>query len=129
MYSLVGGVCAALAFSALLLSGSPAAASDTDMNELGVNAASVGLTLLYAPVKLVYSTLGLVIGGMAYGLSGGDSDVIDSVVTPAVRGDYVVMPDHVRQERSIEFFGRDPDYQAQVESSYTEQAVVFEETY
>ena len=33
-----------------------------------------------------------------------------AVITPAVRGDYVVTPAHLRGERELEFIGRDPDY-------------------
>ena len=36
-------------------------------------------------------------------------------MTPAVRGDYFVTPDHLRGERSLEFIGRDPAYQVTVE--------------
>jgi hypothetical protein len=44
-----------------------------------------------------------------------------AVVTPAVRGDYVVTPQHIRGERNLEFFGRSPDYR--------EETVVLEEVY
>ena len=64
-------------------------------------------------MKMVYALCGLVFGGMAWGLSGGDSDVMLAVVTPSVRGDYVVTPSHLRMERRLEFFGSDPEYRAQ----------------
>jgi hypothetical protein len=100
---------------ALAMSAGLATASDTDADQdraskIGVNAASAALTLVYGPVKLTYSALGVVIGGIAYGLSGGDSDVLHAIVTPAIHGDYAVFPKHVRRERRIEFFGRDPEY-------------------
>jgi hypothetical protein len=53
---------------------------------------------------------GLLFGGLAWGLSGGDADVLRAVVTPAVRGDYVVTPSLLRGDRPIEFFGKDPQY-------------------
>ncbi len=104
--------------------GSPDA-SDERSREIGVNAASAALTLLYGPVKLTYSALGIVFGGIAYGLSGGDSDVLHAVVTPAIHGDYIVFPKHVRREQDIEFFGRDPAYRPEeiVDSA------IFEEIY
>ena len=55
-------------------------------------------------------TLGLLVGGAAWGLSGGDAEVLDSVITAAVRGDYVVTPEHIRMERGLEFYGRAPQY-------------------
>jgi hypothetical protein len=79
-------------------------------NEAGIGALSALSTLLYGPVKLTYATLGLMIGGAAWGLSGGDPQVLDSVVTAAVRGDYVVTPEHIRMERGLEFYGRAPRY-------------------
>jgi len=77
-------------------------------NEGGIGAVAALSTLIYGPVKLTYAVLGLFIGGAAWGLSGGDQQVLEAVVTPALRGDYVVTPDHIRMERSIEFYGRDP---------------------
>ncbi len=87
-----------------------ATADDSISNEAGIGALSAVSSLIYGPVKIVYATIGMVIGGIAWGLSGGDSDVLTAVVTPAVRGDYVVTPAHVRFERSLEFFGQDPAY-------------------
>lgn len=86
------------------------AAADELANEAGMGALSALSTLVYAPVKLVYATAGVLFGGIAWGLSGGDSDVMMAVMTPAVRGDYVITPKHLRMEESIEFFGRDPAY-------------------
>jgi hypothetical protein len=83
---------------------------DSISNEAGIGALSALSSLIYGPVKIVYAATGLVVGGIAWGLSGGDSDVLTAVVTPAVRGDYVVTPAHVRFERSLEFFGQDPAY-------------------
>jgi hypothetical protein len=79
-------------------------------NEGGIGAVAALSTLIYGPVKLTYATLGLLVGGAAWGLSGGDQQVLEAVVTPALRGDYVVTPEHIRMERGIEFYGRDPQY-------------------
>ena len=94
----------------LALAAAPTAAwADGDLpNEGGIGAVAALSTLIYGPVKLTYATLGLFIGGAAWGLSGGDQSVLESVVTPAVRGDYVVTPEHIRMERGLEFYGRDP---------------------
>ena len=83
----------------------------TDLpNEGGIGAVAALSTLVYGPVKLCYATIGLVVGGFAWGLSGGDTEVLNSVITAAVRGDYVVTPEHIRMERGLEFYGRDPQY-------------------
>jgi len=93
----------------LALAAAPTAAwADEMANEGGIGAVAALSTLLYGPVKLTYATLGLLVGGAAWGLSGGDQQVLSAVVNPALRGDYVVTPDHIRMERSLEFYGRDP---------------------
>jgi hypothetical protein len=100
---------------ALILSMAVPSAVQADMgsdlpNEGGIGAVAALSTLIYGPVKLTYAVLGLLIGGSAWGLSGGDQQVLEAVVTPAVRGDYVVTPQHIRMERSLEFYGREPQY-------------------
>lgn len=108
------------------------AAADSMASEGGVGALSAVTSLIYGPVKIVYATLGLVFGGLAWGLSGGDSDVLAAVVTPAVRGDYVVTPSNLRGEDPIEFFGQDPAYRlstAQSETVIVEQEALIEDDY
>ncbi len=102
----------ALLACAVLLALAPrvALADDSMESEAGLGAASALCSLLYGPTKVLYATAGLLFGGLAWGLSGGDGDVLRAVVTPAVRGDYVVTPSHLRGERPIEFFGKDPEY-------------------
>ena len=104
---------------ALVFQAGPARA-DVAAAEAGTGIASVAATLIYSPVKVVYSVMGVVFGGFAYGLSGGDAQVMQAVMIPAVRGDYVVTPSHIKGERTIEFFGREPEYRSEV---------VFEEIY
>ncbi len=79
-------------------------------SEAGVGALAALSTLVYGPIKVVYAAGGVIFGGFAWALSGGDRDVMNAVFTPAVRGDYVVTPAHLRGERPLEFFGRDPAY-------------------
>jgi hypothetical protein len=101
-----------LVLAGLMASGvaaGPAAADDL-ANDAGMGALAGFSTLLYAPVKLVYATAGILFGGIAWGLSGGDNDVMMAVMVPAVRGDYVITPAQIRMEEPIEFFGRDPEY-------------------
>jgi hypothetical protein len=89
--------------------------ADSQAAEAGIGTAAALTTLVYGPTKVVYATLGLVIGGIAWGLSGGDSAVMNAIITPAVRGDYVVTPEQLRGQRALEFFGRDPAYREQAD--------------
>lgn len=116
----------AAAACALAIALAPTAASAVEQesiaNEAGVGAVAAIGSLIYGPVKIVYAALGLLFGGAAWGLSGGDNEVLTAVITPSVRGDYVLTPEHVRMERNLEFFGRDPEYR------YTQTAMVEETT-
>lgn len=92
--------------------GAAIAEDDSMTAEAGIGVLAAISTLVYGPVKIVYATCGLIFGGLAWGLSGGDNDVMTAVVTPSVRGDYVVTPSNIRMEEPVEFFGRDPRYRS-----------------
>jgi hypothetical protein len=107
----------ALLVGVVVLSLAPQAARADDErieSEGGFGALAAFCTVIYSPIKVLYATGGLLVGGLAWGLSGGDGDVLRAVVTPAVRGDYVITPSLLRGERPIEFFGRDPEYRVDV---------------
>lgn len=105
------------ALSALLgalLAGAPGVAEAGRSAEMskqaGLGFGSAVGSLIYAPVKLCYAIGGLIVGGLAWAFSGGDNEVASVVLTPSILGDYVLTPEHLRGEKPIEFFGRDPDY-------------------
>ncbi len=108
--SRVAGGLAAVAIA--LAPGVAVAESDaaTIGTDLGLGVASMFSSLLYGPVKVVYATGGCIVGGFAWMFSGGDNETALTVITPAVRGDYVVTPAVLRGERSLEFYGRAPGY-------------------
>jgi len=83
--------------------------------EGGVGAGSALASLVYGPAKLLYATGGLVVGGLAFAFSGGDAEVAQVVLTPSVRGDYVITPSQLRGEKEVEFFGRSPEYRPEAE--------------
>ncbi len=94
---------------ALVLLGSPLQASaETLGNEAGYGIGSAFCSMIYAPLKVVYAGGGSVVAGLAYLLSAGDAQVAGPILTAAVRGDYLVTPQHLRGERQLEFIGRDP---------------------
>ena len=104
---------AALVLASVLVSApglARAAEEQSTAANAGLGAASALTTLLYGPIKCVYALGGLIVGGLAWPLSGGDSDVMWKIMNPAVRGDYVVTPAHLTGEKPLEFLGRDPGY-------------------
>jgi hypothetical protein len=78
--------------------------------EAGLGIAAGVSSLIYTPLKLVYSFGGVLIGSLAWVFSGGDSAVAKIVMTPAAAGDYVLTPRHLTGEETLEFFGREPGY-------------------
>jgi len=107
---------AAALVSCALLCAVPAASQAGSSGEMskraGLGAASALTSLVYAPLKMVYALGGLVVGGLAWAFSGGDNEVAKVVLTPSILGDYVVTPSQLKGDEPLEFFGRDPDYQA-----------------
>jgi hypothetical protein len=100
---------AALACTLVLgLAPATALAQESTAESAGYGVGAALCSLVYSPVKIVYAVAGGLIGGFAWLLSAGDSDVADAVITPAVRGDYVVTPSILRGEKPLEFIGRPP---------------------
>ena len=87
------------------LSAAPAVRADLTSPQVRLGIFAFAATLLYTPAKTVYATLGGLIGGLAYGLSGGDTVAACRVWTPALRGTYVLTPGHLRGEKPIRFAG------------------------
>ena len=81
---------------------------ETMVREAGIGMGTAVASLIYAPLKLVYAFGGMVVGGLAWVFSGGDPSVANIVLTPSVRGDYVISRKQLLGEQEIEFFGRRP---------------------
>lgn len=90
-----------------------AAEGDSVAREAGLGLGAVLLSLVYGPAKVLYAVGGATTGGLAFLFSGGDPDVAKVILTPSVRGDYVVTPAHLTGERDLEFLGRDPAYRTE----------------
>jgi len=97
------GVALALVLAATLWA-SPAHAT----NDAAIGAGAAVCSLLYSPAKLVFAGLGTVVSGMAWLMTGFDSEVARPIFYSAVRGDYVITPAHLEGRRGVEFVGRDP---------------------
>lgn len=102
----------ALATAAAMLLGAGAARAEEEKapvdSEAGIGVAAGLVSLVYTPAKVLYALGGGVAAGMAYLASAGDQKVTEPILTPSLRGDYVVTPEHLRGEKSLEFFGRHP---------------------
>lgn len=99
---------AALALAAALLAAPGAArAGDAEQSKgAGLGIGAMACTLVYGPAKLVYATLGSITSGLAWAFTGGDWEVGHPIFASAFYGDYIVTPEHLTGERSLEFVGR-----------------------
>lgn len=108
-----------LIFYPLVLSGAEAqpqqepAPQPTAAEDLGYGVGSVLASVFYSPAKITYAGLGLITGGLGYVLSGGNPDVANSIIYPAIGGNYVITPQHLRGEDPVIFMGPLPAANAQ----------------
>ena len=76
--------------------------------EAGYGLGAALANVFYIPAKVTYAGLGLLTGGLGYVLSGGRADVANNIIYPAVRGNYVVTPSHLKGTEPIYFVGAPP---------------------
>src|SRR5438094_221343 len=69
-----------------------AAPSAATWSDAGYGSLAVLTNVLYMPAKIVYGTLGLVTGSLAYLLTVGDADAAMTIWSPSLGGTYVVTP-------------------------------------
>ena len=76
--------------------------------EAGYGVGSVLANVFYMPAKITYAGLGLLTGGLGYIMSAGRADVANNIIYPAIRGNYVVTPSHLKGTEPIYFVGAPP---------------------
>ena len=76
--------------------------------EAGYGLGSALANVFYIPAKVTYAGLGLITGGLGFVLSGGRPEVANNIIYPAVRGNYVVTPSHLKGTEPIYFVGAPP---------------------
>ncbi|HNU70093.1 MAG TPA: hypothetical protein PKJ77_02780 [Thermodesulfobacteriota bacterium] len=98
-----------------LLAPSSARAGTFDTAGLGV--ASVLCSVVYSPVKVIYAAAGLVTGSLAYLVTIGDTETVNNIWVPTMRGTYIITPDILTGEEDVHFIGHfeDQDFQQQQE--------------
>jgi hypothetical protein len=87
----------------------PQAAQEPVAEELGYGFGAALASVFYIPAKVTYAGLGLLTGGLGFVLTGGRADVANNIIYPAVRGNYVVTPNHLKGVEPIYFVGAPPD--------------------
>ncbi|HKY07990.1 MAG TPA: hypothetical protein VJQ55_07105 [Candidatus Binatia bacterium] len=77
-------------------------------SEAGWGVGAALASVFYIPAKVTYAGLGLLTGGLGWVLTGGRSDVANNIIYPAVGGNYVVTPNHLKGAEPIYFVGAPP---------------------
>ena len=77
--------------------------------EAGYGVGAALASVFYIPAKVTYAGLGLLTGGLGYVLTGGRADVANNIIYPAIGGNYVVTPNHLKGAEPIYFVGPAPD--------------------
>lgn len=92
---------------ALALAATPAAAKKPEhiAKEGGLGAGAAVASLVWAPLKLMHASVGLVAGGVCFLVTGGDGEVWKRVQSKALTGDYVVTPRHLQGKQKLRFSG------------------------
>jgi hypothetical protein len=80
-------------------------ASPSSAKEAGLQAASWLLTLPYGAAKVAYAIGGGVVGGLAWAMTGGKTEVAKSVWIPSMTGDYIIQPKHLTGQKPLRFVG------------------------
>jgi len=83
----------------------PAASSSLNWGDVGYGSLAVLTNIFYMPAKIVYGTLGLVTGSLAYLLTVGDGDAAMTIWNPSLGGTYVVTPAMLSSDEPILFSG------------------------
>jgi hypothetical protein len=83
----------------------PQGDSGVNWKGVGVGAGTVVGNALYIPAKLVYGILGGVAGGAGWALTGGNTQVANTIWRSSLGGDYVLTPNMVAGQDPIHFSG------------------------
>lgn len=110
-----------MTFSPLTVSGADLATQPAEPavgEELGYGFGSVVANLFYMPAKVTYAGLGLLTGGLGFVLSAGRADVANNIIYPAVKGNYVITPSHLKGSEPVYFVGPPPPEMTQTAEAY-----------
>ena len=72
---------------------------------VGVGAGTMAGNVLYVPAKLAYGLLGGIGGGAAWALTGGNTQVANTVWRSSLGGDYILTPDMIEGKQKVHFTG------------------------
>ena len=96
----------------LALGGNPMTALADDAESpsgAGLQAASWLATVPYGAAKIVYAVSGGLVGGLAWVMTGGNTDIAKAIWSPTMTGHYIVQPQNLTGDRALHFVGGSSD--------------------
>jgi len=84
------------------------AAQESTGESAGYGVGAALASIFYIPAKVTYAGFGLLTGGLGYIFSGGRADVANSIIYPAIGGNYVVTPSNLKGTEPLYFVGAPP---------------------
>jgi len=83
-----------------------ALADDSDRpSGAGLQAASWLATVPYGAAKVVYAVSGGLVGGLAWVMTGGNTEIAKAIWSPTMTGHYTVQPQNLTGDRPLHFVG------------------------
>jgi len=104
-------------------------AASTPGLEVGNAITASFANLVYTPAKLVVATVGLIGGGVAGLLSGGDTRTAYAVWVPTAGGAYFLRPSHLDGSEEFHFWGRTYSDMASTVSSENDGSYMYDALY
>jgi hypothetical protein len=83
----------------------PQETSGVNWKGVGVGAGTVVGNIFYMPAKLLYGIGGSLVGGAGYLMTGGNTQVSNTIWRSSLGGDYVLTPDMVAGKQPVHFSG------------------------
>ena len=117
------GIAAAVLASGLA---APLPAHAAFLEDAGWGSLTILSNALYMPVKLTYSVLGGITGGLAFLCTGGDSQVAEKVWVTSMAGTYVLTPRMLQGEDPIVFAGS-PDSGSEADAHHGDSPTLKEQ--
>ena len=75
----------------------------------GLQAASWLATVPYGAAKVIYAVSGGLVGGLAWVMTGGNTDIAKAIWSPTMTGHYTVQPQNLTGDRALHFVGGSPE--------------------
>jgi hypothetical protein len=92
----------------IALAGNTAVASAEDPQSpsgAGLQAASWLATVPYGAAKVVYAVSGGLVGGLAWVMTGGNTEIAKAIWSPTMTGHYIVQPKNLTGDQPLHFVG------------------------